>query len=166
MIITINQLKQGLILTYHDNEEKYLMSLLLIDNKLEPDLQKKTNHFNIFFTSKCTFLINNCNLPGNLPVVQMCSLKQVLLKILKNSYESTCAGVLPTAHSFIKKRLWHRCFSNNFPKFLKTTFFKEHLLDFTFTKSFIGVSKILFWFHLRKIDKLLSDLQKVLAQIV
>ena len=40
------------------------MLLLLVDNKLESDLKKKANHFNIFFTSKCTFLINNRDLPG------------------------------------------------------------------------------------------------------
>lgn len=44
--------------------KKSLMLLLLVGNKLEPDLKKKANHFNIFFTSKCTFLINNRNLPG------------------------------------------------------------------------------------------------------
>ena len=27
----------------------------------------------------------------------------------------------------LKKRLWHRCFHVNFAKFLKTSFFREHL---------------------------------------
>ena len=31
------------------------------------------------------------------------------------------------ACNFIKKRLWHRCFPVNFTKFLRTTFFTEHL---------------------------------------
>ena len=26
-----------------------------------------------------------------------------------------------------KKRLWHRCFTGNFAKFLKNTFFTKHL---------------------------------------
>ena len=29
--------------------------------------------------------------------------------------------------TFLKKRLWHRCFSVNFAKFLRTTFLTEHL---------------------------------------
>ena len=29
--------------------------------------------------------------------------------------------------TLFKNRLWHRCFSVNFAKFLKTAFFKEHL---------------------------------------
>ena len=31
--------------------------------------------------------------------------------------------------SFIRKRLWHRRFYVNFPKFLKTSFFTEHLRE-------------------------------------
>ena len=31
------------------------------------------------------------------------------------------------ACNFIKKRLWHRCFSVNFAKFLRTPFLTEHL---------------------------------------
>ena len=29
--------------------------------------------------------------------------------------------------TLLKKRLWHRCFPVNFVKFLRTTFFTEHL---------------------------------------
>ena len=29
--------------------------------------------------------------------------------------------------TLLKKILWHRCFSLNFPKFLRTTFFIKHL---------------------------------------
>ena len=65
-------------------------------------------------------------------VVRRCSLKKVLLKILKNSQENTCARVSffkvadlrPAA--LLKKRLWHRCFPVNFAKFLGTPFFIEH----------------------------------------
>ena len=66
-------------------------------------------------------------------VTRRCSAKKVLLKISENSREITCARV-----SFLiklknikliklKKRLWHRCFPVNFPKFLRTTFLLEHL---------------------------------------
>ena len=37
-----------------------------------------------------------------------------------------CAGV-----SFLKKRLWHRCFPVNFAKFLRTHFVTEHLWSTT-----------------------------------
>ena len=66
-------------------------------------------------------------------VAQTCSVKKVFLEILQNSQESTCARVsfliklqaLPA--SLLKKRLWRRCFPLNFAKFLRTSFFREHL---------------------------------------
>ena len=42
--------------------------------------------------------------------------KKMLLEISQNSQENTCARA-----SFIKKRLWHRCFPVNFAKFLRTS---------------------------------------------
>ena len=33
----------------------------------------------------------------------------------------------PVMFCKLKKRLWHRCFPVNFAKFLRTTFFTEHL---------------------------------------
>ena len=33
----------------------------------------------------------------------------------------------PQPATLLKKRLWHRCFSVNFEKFLRTPFFIEHL---------------------------------------
>ena len=44
--------------------------------------------------------------------------KKVFSKILQNSQSSA---------TFLKKRLWHRCFPVNFAKFFRTTFFIEHL---------------------------------------
>ena len=52
-------------------------------------------------------------------VVSRCSLQKVLLKILQNSQESTCAGAFLKACNFIKERLQCRCFPVNFGKFLK-----------------------------------------------
>ena len=46
-------------------------------------------------------------------VARRCSVKILLLKILPNSLECTCA--------------WHRCFPVNFAKFLRTPFYVEHL---------------------------------------
>ena len=54
-------------------------------------------------------------------VFRRCFVKKVFFEILQNSQENTCARV-----SFLK-RLWHRCFSVNFAKFLRTPFFTEHL---------------------------------------
>ena len=48
-------------------------------------------------------------------VAQRCSVKKVFLEISQNSQESNCA------------RIWHRCFSVNFGKFLRTPFLTEHL---------------------------------------
>ena len=59
-----------------------------------------------------------------------CSIKKLFLIIFQNSQESDCARVSfllklqVSACNFIKKRLWNRCFA----KFLRTSFFIEHLL--------------------------------------
>ena len=70
----------------------------------------------IFFTS--TLLVK--------AVAHTRSAKKMLIEISQNSQESTCARV-----SFLIKLkasgLWHRCFSVNFEKFLRTPFFTEHL---------------------------------------
>ena len=67
-------------------------------------------------------------------VVQRCSVKKVFLEIPQNPQENTCSrvsffnkvgGLRPA--TLLKKRLWHRCFSVNFVKFLRTHFFIEHL---------------------------------------
>ena len=58
-------------------------------------------------------------------VVQMCSVKKVFLEISQNSQENTYVSVWSA--TLLKKRLWHRCFPVNFAKFLRTTFFTEHL---------------------------------------
>ena len=52
----------------------------------------------------------------------------MLLQILQNSQENTCARVffLIKVQAFIKKRPWHRCFPVNFAKFLRTPFLTEH----------------------------------------
>ena len=67
-------------------------------------------------------------------VVQMCSVKK---DVLRNFAEFTgkhvcqslsfneVTGLRPA--TLLKKRLWHRCFPVNFAKFLRTTFFIEHL---------------------------------------
>ena len=55
-------------------------------------------------------------------VVNSCSLKKAFLEISRNSQENVCARV-----SFLKKRLWHRCFPVNFATFLRTFFLTEHL---------------------------------------
>ena len=49
-----------------------------------------------------------------------CSVKKVFLEISQNLQENTYARV-----SFSKKRLWHRCFPVNFPKFLRTPFLQN-----------------------------------------
>ena len=66
-------------------------------------------------------------------VGQRCSVKKVLLEISKNSQENTCArvffnkvaGLRPA--TLLKKRAWHWCFAVNFTKFLRTSFYIEHL---------------------------------------
>ena len=58
-------------------------------------------------------------------------MKKVLLEISENSQEDTCAILffnrVADLRSAIlsKKRLWHRCFPENFPKFLRTLFLQN-----------------------------------------
>ena len=64
-----------------------------------------------------------------------CSIKIVFLKIQQNSAENTCArlsfkvaGLRPA--TLLKKRLSHRCFPVNFPKFLEQLFYRTPPDDF------------------------------------
>ena len=61
------------------------------------------------------FYISVTNVITTKAAVQTCSVKKVFLEISQNSQENTCT------------RLWHRCFPLNFVKFLRTSFFIEHL---------------------------------------
>ena len=66
-----------------------------------------------------------------------CSIKKVFLKISQNSQENNCArlarasflnevaGLRPAI--LLKMRIWHRCFSATFARFLRRPFFKEHI---------------------------------------
>ena len=73
--------------------------------------------------------------PGMLPeyesevVAQRCSVKKVLLEILQNSQENTCARVsfLIKLQAFIKKETLSQVFSREFCGISKNTFFTEHL---------------------------------------
>ena len=65
---------------------------------------------------------------------QRCSMKKVVLRnfakftgkhLCQSFFFNKVAGLRPATS--LKKRLWHRCFPVNFVKFLRTTFFIEHL---------------------------------------
>ena len=61
------------------------------------------------------------------------SIKKVLIKISQNSQENTYAKVSfliklqTTPATLLKTRQWHRRFPANFAKFVRATFFTEHL---------------------------------------
>ena len=62
---------------------------------------------------------------------QRCPIKNVFLKISQNSQKNLCQSfvfnkvtrLIPAA--LLKKRLWHRCFSVNFMKSLRTPFLQN-----------------------------------------
>ena len=67
-------------------------------------------------------------------VVSRCSFKKVFLTFFskfkgkhlrQDLFLNKVAGLRPT--TLLKKRLWHRCFSVNFKKFLRTPFLTAHL---------------------------------------
>ena len=55
--------------------------------------------------------------------------KFVLRNFTKFTGKHMCQVLRPGLRpaTLLKKRLWHRCFTVNFVKFLRTPFFKEHL---------------------------------------
>ena len=56
-------------------------------------------------------------------VLRRYSVKKVFLEISQNSQENTCARVsFLIKLQALKKGLWHRCFTVNFAKFLRTPF--------------------------------------------
>ena len=63
-----------------------------------------------------------------------CSVKMNFSEILQNPQENICGKVsfwiklqAWGLQLYLKKRIWHRCFSANFTKFLRTTFLTEHI---------------------------------------
>ena len=85
--------------------------------------------------NECNYIQHHLSLLTE-AVARRCSVKKVFLEISLNSQENTCArvsflimlqasGLRPA--TLLKKRLWHRCFPVNFAKFLRTSFFIEHL---------------------------------------
>ena len=71
--------------------------------------------------------------PCSEAVAQRCSIKKVFLEISQNPQKNTCTRasflikLQALAYHFIKKRLWHRCFSVTFAKFQRTPSPIEHL---------------------------------------
>ena len=86
-----------------------------------------------------------------------CSLKKGVLRNFKkftgkylcqSLFFNKAAGLRPQAVHVNKKRLWHRCFSVNFAKFLRTPFLQntsERLLLLINRLSFPGTYFCVFW---------------------
>ena len=62
--------------------------------------------------------------------------EKVFLEISQNPQEKTCARV-SFLINFIRKGTWHGCFPVNFVKFLRFTFFTEHLWTTAFSRFFL-----------------------------
>ena len=62
---------------------------------------------------------------------------------------NTVTGLRPA--TLLKTRLWHRCFAVSFAKFLRTTFYIEHLVTTSyfiqFPKQFLHSDYIFVYFH-------------------
>ena len=78
------------------------------------------------------------------------SVKKLFLEISQNPQENTCARdsflikLQAAGATLLKKRLWHRCFSMNFAKFSRKTFFIEHiwwLLLYKIFREFVNIEK-------------------------
>ena len=53
----------SLLKTFYNGKKAPIIPSLLIDNKVISNFEAKANHFNIFFASQCTPLINNSKIP-------------------------------------------------------------------------------------------------------
>ena len=77
---------------------------------------------------------------------QMCCMKKVFLEILQNLRKTAVHSLFISPATLLKKIPWHRCFSGNFAKFLRTPFlestFGRLLMYVQFTSCVHG--KILF----------------------
>ena len=87
-----------------------------------------------FLYALCELLEEQAVLCGNIEtVVQRCSVKKVFLKMSQSSQEGTCTRdsflikLQAWPATLLKKNIWHRCFTVNFTKFLRTPFFTEYL---------------------------------------
>ena len=80
-------------------------------------LESCINRVNKFFGIKSL----NFKCQRSEAIVWMCSVKKVFIKILQNSQKNICTGIFRLeACNFIKKRLRHICFPENFVKVLRT----------------------------------------------
>ena len=97
---------------------------------------------------------------------QRCSIKNVLRKFTKftgkHLYQSLFFNKVADLRlaTLLKRRIWHSCFPVNFAKFLKNTFFTEHLWTtasnihrfvhhfiYSFTSSFLNLFIVSFITH-------------------
>ena len=79
------------------------------------------------------FLNGTKNKPASATTLRQSSRKQyvasvsLLHEICRSSRPEVFYKIRPEAYNFIKKRLWHTYFTENFEKYLRTLFFAEHL---------------------------------------
>ena len=100
-------------------------------------LLQQGNLYNITTNSPCHFQKQSSS----------CSVKKLLLKLMKNSQENTCVGVSFNkvaslqACNFTKKRLQCRVFYFEFCEIFKNTHFEEHLRRTASTSQILQSSK-------------------------
>ena len=76
--------------TFYNDRKIPIISPLLINDKLETDFKKNPHHFNLFFASKCTPLINNSVLPDPVDYISTARLSSInfnnvhILKTIKS----------------------------------------------------------------------------------
>ena len=80
----------SILKTFYNDRKIPIIPPLLTNDKLETDIKKKAHHFNLFFASKCTPLINNSVLPDSADYISTVKLSSInfnnvdILKIIKS----------------------------------------------------------------------------------
>ena len=67
----------SILKTFYNGRKIPIIPPLLINDKLENDFKKKAHHFNVFFASKCTPLINNSVLPDSVNYISTARLSSI-----------------------------------------------------------------------------------------
>ena len=100
----------SILKTFYNGRKIPIIPPLIKDGKLESDFKIKANHFNSFFASQCTHLVNNSKLPDKITYISAARLTSIkfdnndILKIIRSLNVNKARG-----HDGILIRMLRMC---------------------------------------------------------
>ena len=100
----------SILKTFYNGRKIPIIPPLIKDGKLESDFKIKANHFNSFFASQCTPLVNNSKLPDKITYISAARLTSIkfdnndILKIIRSLNVNKARG-----HDGISIRMLRMC---------------------------------------------------------